>query len=114
MFPFFTSLQSILGSDTFLSMKKLLEQEEENERRKAELEGKLRVEQSKALPQLLRDFEDQVERKLYEQDDQVSLSSTEVEQQLPDQGLCSPQRQSGKEFSPCGSRVLECWVWISA
>ena len=39
-------------------MKKFLEQEEEREGRKAELEAKRRAEQTRALRQLLRNFEE--------------------------------------------------------
>ena len=48
-------------------------------------QAKQKIKQSNALRQLFRDFEDQVEQELCEQDDQASLSSTEVEQQLPEQ-----------------------------
>ena len=41
--------------------------------------------QTKTLQQLLRDFEEQMERELYEQDDHESVSSTEVEEQLAEQ-----------------------------
>ena len=47
------------------STKKFLKQEEEHEGRKAELEEKQRATQTKALRQLLRDFEEQMERELY-------------------------------------------------
>ena len=66
-------------------MRRFFEQEEKHEGRKAELEAKRRVEQTKALRQLLGDFEEQMQRELYEQDDCESLSSTEVEEHLPEQ-----------------------------
>ena len=56
-------------------MQKFLEQEEEREGRKAEIKVKQREEKSKAMRQLLNDFQEQMERGLYELDDQVSMSS---------------------------------------
>ena len=65
--------------------KNFLEQEEEYEGRKAELEVKQQREQAQALRQLLCDFEEHMEREIHEHDDHVSLSSTEVEEQVPEQ-----------------------------
>ena len=50
------------------------------------------------MRQLLHDLEEQMERELYEQDDQTSLSSTEVEEHLPEQGtLLGPYRAATPE-----------------
>ena len=53
------------------------------EESKAELEVKQREEKSKALRQPLQDLE-QMEREMLEVDDQVSMSSTEVEECVPE------------------------------
>ena len=62
-------------------MKMLIAQEEEREDLKAELREKKKKEQE---GELFLDFEQQMERELLSQDDEISLSSTEVEEQLPE------------------------------
>ena len=47
-------------------------------------EKKMR-EKPKAMQQLLQDFEEQMEREIYKLGDQVSVSSTEVEEHSPEQ-----------------------------
>ena len=54
-------------------------------RAQAELEVKQRQERSEAFKQLLQDFDEQVEPEVLEVDDQVSVSSTEVEECVPEQ-----------------------------
>ena len=76
---------------------------------KVELEVKQRQEQTKGMPQLLFEFEEQMERELYEQDDQVSLSSTEVEEHLRAyRGLIAASEEDTKEDSIPISWKTEC------
>ena len=53
-----TSVRSLMGSKT-LSVQKLIDQEEEREEQKAEVDAKHGEARRKALQQLFQDFEDQ-------------------------------------------------------
>ena len=70
---------------TLLSIQNFIDQEEECEERKAELDAKQSEERKTALRQLVPDFEDQMERGIMELDDHTSVSSTEVEESKPEQ-----------------------------
>ena len=74
-----------MGSETLLSMQRFIEQEEEREDHKAELDAKQGKERGEALQQLFQDFEDQIESEALEIGDRISVSSTEVEEQRPEE-----------------------------
>ena len=74
-----------MGSETLLSMQKFIEQEGERQEQKTEIDAKQGKERRKTLQQLFQDFEDQLERELFEVDDRVSVSSTEVEEHRPEE-----------------------------
>ena len=68
-------LKSVLGSRSFLSLKEIVDQEEDQEEEREEL----KTERREALRQLIRPFE----RKLCSQTEQSLSASTEVEEQVP-------------------------------
>ena len=61
-----------MGTETLLSTQKFIEQEKEREEHKAELE-EATLRESKALQQLLQDFQEQMEREILEVDDTISM-----------------------------------------
>ena len=74
---------SILGTETLRSMQRFIEKEREDGM--TELDAKQDEDAIRALRLLFQDFEDQLERDAVNPEDHMSVSSTEVEEQKPDQ-----------------------------
>ena len=91
---FGTSVRSLIGTETLLSMQRFIEKEREDGMTELDakqdedairLDAKQDEDAISALRHLFQDFERQLERDALDPDDHMPVSSTEVEEQKPEQ-----------------------------